>query len=149
MPLILRVKLRRAGEAEERTIETSAQVNTGYLSGNAMLPEIYLPLSLARRLGFNVEKARRDFYAIMRGRVEALILGDVEVQVVVPDRDTPWVKAVAITVPGGRPYTIISAELLHFLNVAVIDTMGLGLWAFRDELGKRVREGVPLEFWPS
>jgi len=149
MPLILRVRLRRAGEAEERTIETSAQVNTGYLSGNAMLPEIYLPLSLAKRLGFNVERARRDIYAIMCGRVEVFILGDVEVQVVVPDRDTPWVKAVAITVPGGRSYAIISAELLHFLNVAVVDTMGFGLWAFRDELGKRVREGAPLELWPS
>ena len=149
MPLVFRVRLRRAGEAGGHAIDASAQVSTGYLSGNAMLPEIYLPLSLAKRLGFDVEKARRDLYATMHGQVEVLVLGDVEVRVVVPDRDTPWVKAVAITVPGGRPYAIISAELLHFLNVSVVDTMGLGLWAFRDELGRKVREGAPLELWPN
>ena len=36
MPLVLRVELRRAGAAN--TVETSAQVNTGYLSGDALLP---------------------------------------------------------------------------------------------------------------
>ena len=147
MPPVLRVELRRAGAAN--TVETSAQVNTGYLSGDITLPEIYLPVGLAERLGFELKKVRRDVYATMSGQVDVLILGDVEVKVVVPDRDTPWIKAVATTMLRGRPYVIISAELLHFLNVAIIDTIGFGLWAFRDELGKRTREGVPLEFWPS
>jgi len=147
MPLILRLRLRRPGATD--LVETSAQANTGYLSGDAMLPEMYLPTGLAEKLGFDTRMARRDVYTAMHGHVEVLILGDVEVQVVAPDRETPWVKAVAVTVPGGRPYAIISAELLHFLNVSIVDTMGLGLWAFRDELGKKVREGVPLEFWPG
>ena len=147
MPLVLRVRLRRVGAAS--AVETSAQVSTGYLSSDITLPEIYLPVALARKLGFELERARRDVYATMGGQVDVLILGDVEVKVVAPDRSTPWVKAVATTMLEGRPYAIISAELLHFLNVAVIDTMGFGLWAFRDELGKRAREGVPLEFWPG
>mgnify|MGYP007013812130 CR=1 FL=1 len=143
---MLRVRLRRVGSTD--FVETSARVNTGYTSSEPTLPEIYVPVSLALRLGFDIRKARRDMYATMGEAVSVLILGDVEVKVVAPDRETPWVKAIATTLPGGRPYVIISDELLHFLNVSVIDTAGLGVWAFRDELNK-LRQGVPLELWPE
>ncbi|RLE86734.1 MAG: hypothetical protein DRJ49_07425 [Thermoprotei archaeon] len=139
MPIWIRARIRRPNY--EREIETSAKVNTGFTIGPS--PIIRLPRILAKELGFDIEKAEP-----LQGITDAagrplpmLRLGVVEVMAVEPDRQSQWIRAIAV-------YTGASSVLLNdYLTEAleIEPTMpGSGFWRFRGET--RLRRSAKPEY---
>jgi len=81
----------------ERAARTSALVNSGY---EAEEPELHVPLALAKRLSFSLEALRGERYRVVGADTLAYVLGQVEVKLVLEDRETPWLTARAVSVPG-------------------------------------------------
>ncbi|PCN50951.1 hypothetical protein B6U99_01700 [Candidatus Geothermarchaeota archaeon ex4572_27] len=142
MPIWVRVRIRRSGGLGE--VETSAKVNTGFTIGP--YPLIRLPRPLAEKLGFDVERAE-----VLMGVVDAggrplpmRRLGVVEVKAVAPDRETGWVKAMAVFTGGSS--TLLNDVLTERLNI-VLERPGSGMWRFADEPPTRLRESAEEEYW--
>ena len=72
------------------------------------------------------------------------VLGVVEVRVVVPDRPTDWVRAVAVSV--GREEVLLSDKLTDALSVSPV-LVGAGIWRFADEPPHVGRRSVEPELW--
>ena len=142
MPVWVRVAMRKPGESEE--IEASAKVNTGFTIGP--LPFIRLPRALAERLGFDVERA-----PLLRGIADAAgrslpvrRLGPIEVRVIVPDRETAWIRAIAIYT--GAPSVLLNDVLTEELKV-VPERPASGLWRFSDEGVEELRRSAEPEYY--
>jgi len=140
MPVWIRVKLRRPGHRVE--VEASAKINTGFTIGPS--PVIRLPRALARELGFDVEKAE-----LMRGIADAAgrplpmyRLGVVEVMAVEPDRQSRWVRAIAVYT--GAPSLLINDYLTEELEIEIA-MPGSGFWRFRGE--DRLRRSAKPEYY--
>ncbi len=124
----------------DRCIETSALANTGFETTE---PEIHIPVGLARRLGFPLERLKSERYLVVGSEVTAYTIGYVDVQVVASDKVSDVVRARAITV-SGEYEVILSDMLIEKLGIVVVKP-GSGLWRFLDEDG--LRESVEPEYW--
>ena len=132
----IEVEIRYQGRVER----TPALVNSGY---EAPEPEIHIPLALARRLGFQVDRLHSVTYRVVGGEVTTLILGDVEVRVVTSDKVTDWVRAKAVLVVGEYE-VLLSDALIEALGIEIIKPKS-GLWRFHGEA--IVRESVRPRYW--
>ena len=119
---------------------TSALVNSGYESDE---PEIHIPLTLAKLLGFELEGLKGERYKVVGAEVTTYILGDVLVRVRTPDKTTGWVKTRAVMVPGEYE-VILSDAVTEQLNVEIVKPR-TGLWRFTGE--KASRESVEAKYW--
>ncbi len=142
--IAVRIEIKRIDS--DKSIKTTGLLDTGFASTDPMLPEIYIPARLAEKMGFKLNRGLHIKSTISIYEIDLNILGDVAVRLCVNDRDTPWVKAVAVTTPIGVPYVVLSSELIEDLNIAIISLRGLGVWSFKDEIGK-FRSGEPIECW--
>ncbi len=134
------VRVRVAIRHGSSTVTTTALVNSGYESEEA---EVHIPLALARRLGLSLERLRAERYRAVGHEVSAYVLGRVEVRVITEDRQSEWVRARAVSVPG---------EMEVLLGDAIIEELGIeivkprsGLWRFAGEEG--VRGSEEPEYW--
>jgi len=128
VPVWVRVRLRRPGG--HGSVEAGAKVNTGFTVGP--LPMVRLPLKVAQELSFDVEAGEG-----LEGVVDAAgrplpmrKLGVVEVMLVEPDRQSQWVRAVAVYT--GASTILINDYLAEELGIEIIRP-GTGLWRFRGE----------------
>ena len=143
MPVWIRVGIRVPGSSTP--ISTSAAANTMFSIGPR--PLINLPATLAGRLGLDVRGARLLMTARDAGGrpLPVYELGVVEVRVEVPDRETDWVRAVAVHLGGS--VVLLNDVLIEELGV-VPERPGTGLWRFRDEPPDRLRRSAEPEYWP-
>jgi len=126
----------------DRVAETAAVANAGY---EADVPELHLPLALARYLGIPLHALPGESYRVVGGSTHALILGEVLVRVVAEDRCSEWVRARAVSVPGEHE-VLLSDKLLDALGLEIVKA-GLGYWRFSGEAPERVRRSVEAQFW--
>ena len=141
MPVWVRVAIRRPGASS--TVETSAKLNTGFTIGPE--PFIRLPRRVAELLGLDVEHGE-----LLTGISDAggrplpvYRLGVVEIRVLVPDRETSWVRAVAVLT--GAPSVLLNDVLIEELGL-VPERPGSGLWRFSDEPPSRLRQSARPEY---
>lgn len=125
----------------DRLIETAAVASSGYEAG---VPELHLPLALARRLGIPLHALPGESYRVVGGSTHAYVLGVVLVRAVTEDRCSEWVKARAVTVPGEHE-VLLSDKLLEALGIEVARA-GLGYWRFSSEGSERLRRSVEAQF---
>uniref|UniRef100_A0A7J3X874 Clan AA aspartic protease n=1 Tax=Thermofilum pendens TaxID=2269 RepID=A0A7J3X874_THEPE len=138
MVVRVKVEIKRG----DRVAETAAVANTGY---EADVPELHLPLALARYLGIPLHALPGESYRVVGGSTHALILGEVLVRVVAEDRCSEWVRARAVSVPGEHE-VLLSDKLLDALGLEIVKA-GLGYWRFSGEAPERVRRSVEAQFW--
>ena len=138
MVVRVRIEIKRG----DRVIETAAVANSGY---EAEVPELHLPLALARQLGTSLHALSGESYRVVGGSTHAYVLGEVLVRVVAEDRYSDWVKARAVSVPGEHE-VLLSDKLLDVLNIEIARA-GLGYWRFNDEGPGRLRRSVEAQFW--
>jgi hypothetical protein len=135
MGVRVRVRLRSEGREEL----SSALVNTGY---EGVRPEVHVPLALARRLGYSLEGARSERYAVVGGEVTAFRLGQVRVSLdVEPPRGEVLAEAVCAL---GEYEVIINDALAEELGIEVLAPRR-GLWRVRGD--ERIRESSEPMFW--
>lgn len=134
------MRIRISIRYKENNVVTVALVNSGYESE---VPEIHIPLALARRLGLPLERLRAERYHVVGSETTTYILNYVDVKVITEDRESKWVKARAVSVPG---------ELEVLLGDALIEELGIdivkprsGLWRFIDE--RKLRTSKEIEYW--
>ena len=134
------MRIRISIRYKENNVVTVALVNSGYESE---VPEIHIPLALARRLGLPLERLRAERYHVVGSETTTYILNYVDVKVITEDRESKWVKARAVSVPG---------ELEVLLGDALIEELGIdivkprsGLWRFIDE--RKLRTSEEVEYW--
>ena len=136
MGIRVRVEIR----AGEETVLTAALLNSGY---EVEEPEIHIPPSLASRLGLRARASEE--YAAVGARIEARILGYVQVRVVAADRSSAWVRAKAVSVEG-EDEVLLSDKLIDALGIEPVKP-GRGLWRFSGEEG--LRTSVEPQLWPG
>ena len=135
------VRMRRAGHRDEVSIR--AFINGGFRAGRAT---INLPAPLAELLGFDVRSAElsRDYTVAGGGRPPVRDLGEVEVKVVVPDRDTEWLRAHAICVEG-EDEALISRELAGLMRIE--ESYSRSAWRFEDDPPGTYRPEARPQYW--
>ena len=136
------VRVRVEVKHEERTVETAAVANSGY---EVDVPEIHLPLALARRLGIPLHALPGESYRVVGGSTHVYVLGEAMVRVVTEDRCSEWVRARAVSAPGEHE-VLLSDKLLDALGLEIVRA-GLGYWRFSGEEPGRVRRSVEAQFW--
>ena len=134
----MRVEVKYGG----RSVETAALANSGY---EAEVPELHLPLALARRLGIPLHALSRRELQGCWGFDSHLRAGGMPVRVVAEDRSSEWVKARAVTVPGEHE-VLLSDKLLDALGIEIARA-GLGYWRFGGEGLVHLRRSVEAQFW--
>ncbi len=122
------------------SITTVALVNSGYESE---IPEIHLPIPLARKLGFLLEHLKAERYRVVGSETTTYILGHVEVKAVTEDRESEWVKARAVSVPGEME-VLLSDALIEELGINIVKPKS-GLWKFMGE--EKLRKSEEAEYW--
>ena len=140
MPVWVRVRVRRPNRPDE--IEVSAKVNTGFTVG--AIPVIRLPESIAHQLGFDVRKGEflPDTVDAAGRPLPIRQLGLVEVKAVTPDRESPWVRALAVYTGGAS--VLLNDYLIEALLIEIV-MPGSGFWRFRGE--DRLRESATPEYF--
>jgi len=140
MPWI-KVRIRTHSGAE---VETSAVANSGFMwrtrlpDGTVhLIPAINIPAPLARRLGFSNRAGGGAVMSLeVAGhiRVPTVRLGHVHVKLAVQDRETPWIRALAICIRD-ESRVLLSEGLLERLKVLPFGNrwLILGETEFRDE----------------
>ncbi len=126
----------------ERAARTSALVNSGY---EAEEPELHVPLALAKKLSFSLEALRGERYRVVGADTLAYVLGQVEVKLVLEDRETPWLTARAVSVPGEHE-VLISDALAEALGIEIVAPRS-GLWRLSGD--PALRKSVQPEYWPD
>ena len=123
----------------DREVCSSALVNTGY---EGVRPEVHIPLALAKRLGFSLEDARSEKYAVVGGEVTAFRLGQVSVNL---DAEVvrESVLAEVVCVPGEHE-VIINDVLAEELGIEIVAPRR-GLWRVRGD--EKVRESAEPMLW--
>jgi len=139
----VRVKIRVKLNREE--VETAALVNTGFETEQ---PEILLPVKLAERLGLYppARNSTLEEYDVVGG-ITLVIKSSrlIDVQVLVEDRNTSFVKATPI-ISSEEGEVLISDKLASALKLSIEDPGG-GLWRFNDEPLSIKRPSVLPEYW--
>jgi hypothetical protein len=126
----------------EMTLRTAALANSGY---EAEEPEVHIPIALARKLGFKLEGIRGERYGVVGAEVTAYILGEVMLRAKTEDRESNWIRARAVTVPGEYE-VILSDSLMEEMGIEILKPSS-GLWRFSGESG--VRESEKASYWPD
>lgn len=141
--MAIRVKVLIKNPRTNIQIETSALVNSGY---ETQMPEIHIPLTLARKLGFDVEKSSIGTITLC-GQIEipTRILGVVHVKVIVQDKETNWVNAIATSI-GRESEVLLSDKLTDALGISPIK-VGEGLWRLFNDPPNVIRRSVEPEYW--
>ncbi len=139
--MVVRVRL-KLKSVTGREVEVSAIVNSGYESIN---PELLIPVDVGESLqlypvlpsGSEV----REYVLADGSRARLIKIPSVlEVSVVTEDRVVGPVKCDVVLAERASE-VLVSDKLADAFNISII-AIGEGLWCFRDELGKRVRESV-------
>jgi len=138
MGVRVRLKIRH----KDAEVETSGLVNSGYESEE---PEIHIPLALAKKLGFQLENLTSQRYRVVGSDVSVYRLGRVKVRIIVKDRETKWVEAYAVMVPGEYE-VLLSDALIEILDIEIIRPKS-GIWRLKGE--QRERKSVEPEYWVS
>jgi len=127
-----------------REVEASAKLNTGFTVGP--YPLIRLPRAVTEGLGFNVNQPAPSISVLDAGGRPLTMhrLGFVDVKVVAGDRETEWVRALAVYTGG--PSILLNDALMEELGV-VAEKPRTGLWRFSDEPTTRLRESAGEEYW--
>lgn len=136
MGIRVRIKIQYRGSS----VSTVALVNSGY---ETEVPEIHVPITLARKLGFSLEHLKAERYRVVGSETITYSLNHVEVRVVTEDRETGWVRAKAVSVPG-EVEVLLSDALIEDLGINVLKPRS-GLWRFVDE--ERLRKSEEAEHW--
>jgi len=134
----VRVKLRI--RSNNKSIITAALVNSGYESD---VPEIHVPLALARRLGLGLEGVVSERYRVVGSDVSAYILGTVKISVITEDKESPEIEVRAVMVPG--EYEVLLSDATTEASEIEIIKPKTGQWRFRGE--EKVRNSVQPEYW--
>ena len=121
-------------------VQTSALANSGYESEE---PEVHIPITLAKKLGFSLEALRSERYYAIGIEVPTYVLGYVYVRVFTSDRVSDWVRARAVTVPNEYE-VIISDALIEALGIELVMPR-TGLWRFRGE--SITRKSIEPQYW--
>jgi len=138
--MVVRVKVQV--KKDDVVIETSAIANSGYETD---VPEIRIPLTLARELGFDLRGLTSTRYRVVEGFTSTLIIGEVLVRLVTEDKITSWVSAKTVSVPEEYE-VILSDKLLDILGIEIVKA-GEGLWRFHGEPIDRIRRSVQSQLW--
>ncbi len=146
----IKVKIRRVKGSSETL--TSAYVNSGFrircetAEGLREAPAINIPVALANKLGFNIDRAEEKLVEAAGGtKVTTHLLGKVEVKVVTPDKETTWTDADAICIRGED--TVLISRGLGALLGLTIDLRGL--WRLRDDPATTLRKEAEEEHWEN
>jgi hypothetical protein len=126
----------------DRAARTSALVNSGY---EAEEPELHIPLALAKKLSFSLEALRGERYRVVGADTVAYVLGQVEVKLELEDRETPWLTARAVSVPGEHEL-LISDALAEALGIEIVAPRS-GFWRLSGD--PTLRRSAPPEYWPD
>jgi len=138
----VRIRLRNPATKQQQVV--SGYANGGFRAGE---PRIVLPKQLAELLGFNPQGGTlREGEACGGVRLALRELGEVEVKVEVPDRETPWVPAKAIFVEGERE-VLMSRELMGALRI--IPFYSQGKWRLEDDPPDILREEAAPQFFQT
>ena len=129
-------------KSDEMILRTVALANSGY---EAEEPEVHVPISLAKKLGFKLESIRGERYGVVGAEVTAYILGEVMLRAKTEDRESSWIRARAVTVPGEYE-VILSDSLMEKMEIEILKPSS-GLWRFSGE--DRVRESEKASYWPD
>ncbi len=140
LPMVVRVKVQiKRGDT---IIETSAIASSGY---EADIPEIHIPIALARRLGFDLSRLSSARYRVVGGFTQTYFIGEVLVRLVTEDRVSPWIRARAVSVPEEFE-VLLNDKLLDALGIEIVKA-GEGLWRFHGEPINRIRRSTQPQFW--
>ena len=134
MGVRIRLKIRH----NNTEVETTGLVNSGYESDE---PEIHIPLALAKKLGFHMERLTSQKYRVVGSNVNVYRLGRVRVCVV--GKETSWVEAIAVMVPEEYE-VLLSDALIEALDIEILKPKS-GIWRFRGE--KQERKSSKPEYW--
>lgn len=137
---VLGIRVRIELSHNNNSAVTTALVNSGYESD---VPEVHIPLSLARKLGFLLEAMRSERYRAVGVEVSTYVLGDVNIRIVVEDRKLNWTVARAVTVVGEYE-VILSDALIEALGLEIVKPKS-GVWKLRDE--EKLRSSLEPEYW--
>ncbi len=129
-------------KSDEMIVKTVALANSGY---EAEEPEVHVPIALAKKLGFKLEGIRGERYGVVGAEVTAYILGEVMLRAKTEDRESSWIRARAVTVPGEYE-VILSDSLMEKMEIEILKPSS-GLWRFSGE--DRVRESEKASYWPD
>ena len=146
MPWI-KVRIRAPGGQE---VETSAVANSGFMwrvrqpdGSEYSIPVINIPAPLARRLGLVMpieEGAALSFRGADASHIRAVLLGEVDVRLVIHDREMPWVRAKAVCMLGSDR-VLLSEGLLERLRILPFGTR----WLILGEA--ELREEAAPQYW--
>lgn len=137
----VRVRLRL--ETTQRSVETSALINSGFESTE---PEVIVPPSLAEELGLAPSSELSSYSVAGGGSISAIRSSTpIKVALVLEDRETATVEAIASILPGENE-VIVSDRLAHELALVILDPFN-GTWCLRDELGVKERQSSKPESW--
>lgn len=135
-----------------REVETSAVANSGFMwrarrpdGSDYSIPVINIPAPLARRLELAVPEeagAAMLFRSAGADYIRAVPLGEVEVRLVIRDREVPWVRAKAICMLGSDR-VLLSEGLLEQLGVLPFGTR----WLLLGE--SELRPEAEPQYWPE
>ena len=92
-----------------------------------------------------MEALRGERYRIVGADTLAYVLGQVEVKLVFEDRETPWLTARAVSVPGEYE-VLISDALAEALGIEIVAPRS-GLWRLSGD--PTLRKSVQPEYWPD
>lgn len=81
----------------------------------------------------------------MGAEVTAYILGEVMLRAKTEDRESNWIRARAVMVPGEYE-VILSDSLMEEMGIEILKPSS-GLWRFSGE--NRVRESEKASYWPD
>jgi len=111
--MVVRVKVQV--KKDNAVIETSAIANSGYETD---VPEIHIPLALARELSFDLRGLTSTRYRVVGGFTNTLMVGEVLVRLVTEDKVTSWINAKAVSVLEEYE-VLLSDKLLDALGIEI------------------------------
>ncbi len=143
MPVRVRMRLRSL--LNNRVIETSALVNSGFTTER---PQLLVPRKLAEELGLwpPPPSALLVELATAGGPIRNyLVYNAVEVQVVEPDRCSKTVVADAI-ISNVEEEVLVNDVLGEELGIVILG-LASGRWRFADDPPNTVRKSYPPQVW--
>ncbi len=141
------VRIKVVLKSGDKEVTTTAVANSGY---EAEEPEVILPVNVAKLLnlypvlpsGSKIEEYR----AVGGTSVNAIIVNQhVLIKAVARDRETEYIKAVPIIIPG-EDEVILSDKVIDALKIILLKP-GAGLWRFTDDPENIIRESEKAIKW--
>jgi len=143
--MAVRVKLRIRSRVSNSVVETSALVNSGFVTEK---PQLMIPRKLAEHLGLwpPPPDALLIELGTAGGPVKNYLVQDVlEVEVVTSDRSSRRVVCDAI-ISHIEDEVLINDKLCDELSLILL-SVGRGLWRFNDDPANVVRESEKPKYW--